>query len=358
MNIYVDCIGISKKALRASFGIYRYVYNLFTGIKRDNSINLNFKIIIIKNDIDSYNFLLDDKRFDIITIDKDIKDNFTYFNVLKNDLSSLIDRESIVFFPRGYFLCNIPNKKILIVHDIIPYYFWKNNRNLKSLFIWNKIKRSINKSDKVIFISSNTFLSILNLYKDKEIFNKVDILYNGVELDNFIYLEKERETKPYFLTFYSKYPHKGYDKVIKAFIKYRENGGKNHLYVIGAKEDGLDPVNNIKYLRYINDIELHKLYRDCSGFISLSQIEGFGYPVIEAAFWGVPVILSSIPVYYETMFYYENSFFTSPYDIDKLSECLFYVENNFKIVNFKNAINEKYSLSFLAKRFYKVVSKI
>lgn len=358
MEIFVDCIGIGKKGIRASFGIYRYVINLFNGIKREKDIDLKFKIIIVREDIDSYKSLLDDNRFEIFIIDKDIKDNFTYFNVLKYDLKNIIkDKHSMVFFPRGYFLSNIPNKKILIVHDIIPYFFWKKHFNIKSLYIWKKIKKSIHNSNKLIFISSTTFSNVFELYKNKDIFRKVNILYNGIEFDNFLYLEKERETKPYFLTFYSKYPHKGYSKVLEAFLDYRKNGGKNQLYVVGAKKDYFDNVNNIKYIKYVDDEELHKLYRDSFCFISLSEIEGFGYPVIEAAYWGVPVILSSIPIYYETMALYNNSFFTSPYDIKEISKRLFEVENNFKIVEFRNSINEKYNLSKQAKDFYKILIK-
>jgi len=91
MNIFVDCIGISKRAFRASFGIYRYIINLFKGIKEEKDINIDLKIIIIKEDLESYDFLLQDKRFELITIDKDIKNNLNYFNVLKNDLKKIIN---------------------------------------------------------------------------------------------------------------------------------------------------------------------------------------------------------------------------------------------------------------------------
>lgn len=355
MNIFVDCIGISKKATRASFGIYRYVINIFKGIKIEKDIDINLKIIIVKEDIESYNFLLDDKRFELIIIDNDIKSNISYFNVLKNDLKKIVEKENFpLFIPRGYFLCNIKNEKILIVHDIIPYFFWKKNFNIKSLFIWHKIKDSIRKSNKVIFISLTTFSNVLNLYKNKEIFSKIYILNNSLEFTDFKDLENDRNSQKYFLTFYSKYNHKGYDKVIEAFTKYKKLGGKNELYVVGAIYESYS--NNIKYLKYLNDVELYKLYRDASGFISLSEIEGFGYPVIEASYWGIPVILSSIPIYYETLYFYENAYFTSPYDINEIVKTLFKVEKEFKIdSNFKKVIYDRYNISKIVKNFSKII---
>ena len=111
-------------------------------------------------------------------------------------------------------------------------------------------------------------------------------------------------------------------------------------------------------MQYSNDIELNKLYRDSLGFISLSEIEGFGYPVIEAAYWGIPVILSSIPVYYETLYYYNNAYFTSPYNIEEIVEKFFYVEKEFKINSeFRKIIDEKYNISNIAKNFYKIINR-
>ena len=48
------------------------------------------------------------------------------------------------------------------------------------------------------------------------------------------------------------------------------------------------------------DSELQWAYKHSIGLIYPSRMEGFGLPLVEAAYWGCPVMCSDIPVFRET----------------------------------------------------------
>lgn len=63
--------------------------------------------------------------------------------------------------------------------------------------------------------------------------------------------------------------------------------------------------------------ELKWLYKNCRFFVCLSLDEGFGLPVVEAATFGAPVLVSDIPVFRETVGSYGT--FTEPTDLDSIA---------------------------------------
>jgi glycosyltransferase involved in cell wall biosynthesis len=63
-------------------------------------------------------------------------------------------------------------------------------------------------------------------------------------------------------------------------------------------------------LEYIDNEELMNLYAHAELFLSPSFQEGFGLPVVEAASFKKPMIISDIPVYREL---FPNAHFASPH---------------------------------------------
>ena len=54
-------------------------------------------------------------------------------------------------------------------------------------------------------------------------------------------------------------------------------------------------------LESVTDRQMVALYRKCSLLVSASLIEGFGLPVLEAAFFATPIVCSNIASYREIL---------------------------------------------------------
>ena len=97
-------------------------------------------------------------------------------------------------------------------------------------------------------------------------------------------------------------PRKNIDALINAFLNANIKGLK--LILVG-KENAiynsktLNPSSNIVLKSSVNDLELQALYKGAELLVMPSFYEGFGLPIIEALYFGCPVICSDIPVFKE-----------------------------------------------------------
>lgn len=125
--------------------------------------------------------------------------------------------------------------------------------------------------------------------------HKVYVTYEGVD-PVFHHLKNRKKGKPpFFLTIASKNSRKNIDMVCSAFLNA---GMKNTcLYIVGSLPPGMKHASerSIRFLGYVSDQKLNKLYNEAEALLYLSSYEGFGLPVIEALACGTPVIASDIP---------------------------------------------------------------
>lgn len=114
---------------------------------------------------------------------------------------------------------------------------------------------------------------------------------------------------PYFLFVGSLKRSKNVPLLLEGFFHYLKKGNPPHQLVLIGSQKQLDPeirptikrFSLEKYVLikdYVPTEELPKYYRGAKAFVSLSHLEGFGLPVIEAMACGTPVIVghnSSMP---------------------------------------------------------------
>lgn len=118
-------------------------------------------------------------------------------------------------------------------------------------------------------------------------------------------MEKGEERKPahingpFLLTVGNIGDRKNQRRCIEAFAQsgLAEKGW--HYVVIGGREPGAESALKVGESTpgvilpgYCDDAELRWLYRHASGFVLMSLLEGFGMPVIEAAGYGLPCLVS------------------------------------------------------------------
>lgn len=117
-------------------------------------------------------------------------------------------------------------------------------------------------------------------------------------------------SRPSFLMVGTIEPRKGHTLVLDAFDQFWAEGGDATLVIVGKQGWKVDPLcarvrkhrENGKRLFWLNeasDAQLQRLYKDCSCLIAASEGEGFGFPLIEAAQYDLPILARDIPVFRE-----------------------------------------------------------
>jgi glycosyltransferase involved in cell wall biosynthesis len=96
---------------------------------------------------------------------------------------------------------------------------------------------------------------------------------------------------------------KNISNLIKAFELFKKEHPDYKLILAGK----VDPVfqnhnslfiihNSIELLGYVSEEKKHELLRESSALVLVSKEEGFGFPILEAFDFGLPVVASDIPV--------------------------------------------------------------
>lgn len=130
---------------------------------------------------------------------------------------------------------------------------------------------------------------------------KIKVIYSGVKFLADSALPKIANfPEKYFLSFGTMEPRKNLDSVIAAYAEY-VGLSKNPLPLViagarGWKSDFGSIPNAIKnqvfILQSVTEAEKVYLYNHAFALLALSFYEGFGFPILEAASCGVPVISS------------------------------------------------------------------
>jgi glycosyltransferase involved in cell wall biosynthesis len=124
--------------------------------------------------------------------------------------------------------------------------------------------------------------NIKNLIKGFELFNKKYPDYKLILAGKIDPSFKAPSSKTQF-------PNKSQSASWRTNPKPQNNNSETHntLYIIH---------NTIEFLGYISEEQKHQLLAESSCLALVSQEEGFGFPILEAFDYGLPVVASDIPV--------------------------------------------------------------
>lgn len=228
---------------------------------------------------------------------------------------SNIGTNDIVLFPCNAMpLWPLKGKKLLVVHDLLFRHSAFCSKTLKfwlfRLNLYVHIPSSLRKANRIIAISDYAKQEIMHFYHTKE--SKIRVIYNYFDFSKFRNNNQDvdfSDIKPdYFMTVCSRVKHKNHITILKAFnIFAKQNNMITYVFVGGLSDEAQsyfdempDNVKNrILFFEHISNEVLGKLYKNAKAFISASQYEGLGMPVVEAMYFNCPVILSDLAVHRE-----------------------------------------------------------
>lgn len=207
------------------------------------------------------------------------------------------------------------SKKIITLHDMLPFAFNKKHSFFRRLFIIDFTRYIASKVDHIVTVSEYSKKDIKKYLNKKD--KDITIISNFICDDEKVIRgnssgeEQEISTmegplklnKPYFCTVSSLQPGKNLASLIRAFCKFHESKPEYSLYICGGKGWGYEELfklvvefkaeEYIHFTGYVADEELDKIYTDCVGVAYVSYFEGFGIPPLEGFYHNKACIASN-----------------------------------------------------------------
>lgn len=302
MNIGIDGGALSISDDRLKVGVYRVAYNL---VKELPSIDA-------KSNYRVYSFNRGEEGTAVKT-----RRNLSFVQLIRPGFQKIWQPIELLQHPVDVYLGisqSLPAtlydvSKIGFIYDVgfldNPE-FYRESHYALSLQTAGVVRRS----DHIITISESSARSIQRIYHVPK--EKLTVAYLGVEKQFHPTGKKYVGERPYFLFVGSLKPGKNVPMMLRAFAAFLKTSVEPYDFVLAGSDYWLDPgvsatinslglKDNVHSIGFIDDATLAQYYRGAAAFVSVSLIEGFGLPVVEAMASGIPVIGSTAGSYPEVV---------------------------------------------------------
>lgn len=184
---------------------------------------------------------------------------------------------------------------IFTVHDLMHLFYYSK---LHKIYYEQVIAKLALKAKKIITVSHFSKSQLVEILRIPE--NLIKVIYNGVD-DHFLKNEDEFESiRPYFLYVGNRRKNKNIPAMLTAFAKARIPN--DFMFFLSGNADpeleaiikSLSIQKRVRFLGFIEEEDLPKLYKGAHATLFVSLMEGFGLPVIESMASGTPVLTSNM----------------------------------------------------------------
>lgn len=244
-----------------------------------------------------------------------LNDDITHFHGLSHELPYGIENTTI--------------KSIVSIHDLIAIRYPQYFKKADVLSYVKKSKYACRVADKIIAVSKQTKEDIIRFFDIKE--EKIEVIYQGcnkvfqkqhsLKFKNSIRTKHQLPEK--YLLYVGTIEER---KNLLSILKCLKDLTQYKLVVIGDgkgyKKKCIDFIesnsmsNQVKMLKNLSLFEMSAIYQEAEMMIYPSFFEGFGIPILESLFSGIPVITSQGGCFSEAGG--PNSAYINPNDIEQM----------------------------------------
>lgn len=212
-----------------------------------------------------------------------------------------------LFYAPSFFEVNMGLRipQVVTIYDLATFLFPEHRNEAVSKRLNLTTKQACRKAAKIIAISQSTKKDLEKCLKIPS--GKIKVIYPGrTNLPKPVKnLPLSLKRGSYILTVGTIEPRKNLAGLFKSYALLPPAlQGKYPLVVAGAlgwNTQGIFDIleylkikDKVKFLGFVSDATLSKLYREAAVFVYPSLYEGFGLPVLEALSFGAPVVTSDI----------------------------------------------------------------
>ena len=183
---------------------------------------------------------------------------------------------------------------VFTIHDLMHLFYYSQ---LHKIYYRQIIGRLALKAKKIITVSQFSKAQLIELMDIPQ--ELIQVIYNGVD-GRFLQNEEEYESeRPYFLYVGNRRKNKNLPAMLKAFAMAKIP--QEFMFFLSGDQDQelenliqhLGIKKRVRFLGFIEEENLPKLYKGAHATLFASLMEGFGLPAIESMASGTPVLTSS-----------------------------------------------------------------
>ena len=183
---------------------------------------------------------------------------------------------------------------IFTVHDLMHLFYYSK---LHKIYYEQVIARLAPKAKKIITVSHFSKSQLVNILGIPE--ELIKVIYNGVD-SHFLQNKAEYESiRPYFLYVGNRRRNKNVPAMLTAFAKSKIPN--DFMFFLSGDTDpemetlilSLGIQKRVRFLGFIEEEDLPKLYKGAHATLFASLMEGFGLPILESMASGTPVLTSN-----------------------------------------------------------------
>ncbi len=351
-------IGIDARLYNKT-GVGVYIRNLLHYLQIQNQDNLIYYVYLMPEEYDTVNF----------SSNNFIKRRSPYkWHTVSEQLGFYLqlykDKLDLMHFTYFSYPVLYRRKFIATIHDTILLDYKTGRASTKNSLIY-KIKHfffryviasQITNAIQIITPTQTVKQNLINIYGNKYD-SKIYVIYEGVDYEMFTKKQNEslveKMPKKFYLYVGNFYPHKNVETLIRAFA---DTIIDTKLLLVGPDDYFSQRIRNlIKQLKQTDRIVIYNnastedliyFYKNACALVHPSLAEGFGLPLIEAAYFQLPIFASNIPVFKELMHDTFHAF--DPTDVSSLT-ALFNEEENHRIIPDYSSILIKYSFQKMSQ---------
>ena len=245
---------------------------------------------------------------------------------------------------------------LLVIHDLGFEHYPEHTPQIVSRFYRKYTPQYARNASRIVTVSEFSKQDIVKQYQIDP--DKIDVAYNGAH-EQYVPLAAEEkqqviaqytEGKPYFLYVGSVHPRKNVQNLLLAYDALRKEHTCDHkLLIVGRMAWKTEETRQVyEQLEFKEDVvfaghlqldELTRVMASADAFVYPSLFEGFGIPVVEARYCGVPVITSDQSSLPEVAG--PNAIFFDPHHPDQIKAAMqqFLAERSYRIQQAQQDLN-------------------
>lgn len=278
--------------------------------------------------------------------------------------------------PDGFLTLKTEVPQLPVIHDINFYHRPKDIPYSSRLYYRHYFPKFANIAKRIVTVSEFSKHDICDSYYISP--DKVDVVYNGASQEyrpltpEEIKATKQKYTggHDYFMFIGSLHPRKNVSGLLSAFDKFVEKYRTDHKVVIVGEKmfftSELDTTYN--QMRYGDDVvftgrldtsELKFVLGAATAMVFVPFFEGFGIPIVEAMYAGVPVIASNTTSLPEVAG--DAALYVDPNDVDDIASAMHKIvvddELRNELIERGNRQRDKFSWDTTAEKLWQSIEK-
>ena len=234
----------------------------------------------------------------------------SYLNWQNRSFASFAKKHAIeaLHLPNQVVMLGSPIPLVVTIHDVAEF-STKRYSPARQAFRRAVLKKTARSADIVLTVSEFSKQEIVRYLQIDP--SRILVSKPGVTVRSGSSLKPDHlaEGNPFLLYAGSNLEHKNFTGLLESFAQARRTGSQLNL-IATIPEKGLNSrqldvarplleAGALSLTGYLPDGKLKWLFQNCAAYISLSNYEGFGLPLLEALQYGKPVILSRIGAHEE-----------------------------------------------------------